>query len=459
MDAKCQLFSSTSLLAPCPASPSQNRPFSSISKLARSGQRTNALQTVAAATKVKVAAAPPAPATLLPSPRRTSTSAEVAERTIMECLTGVTGRGKGGMPSEQQAAFDSAVAQLEKSLQGTRAPAASPLLEGRWRLLYTSRPGTASPIQRTFTGVDAFTVYQEIISASDGTPMVNNVVDFGPTVGYLKVEAEASTDARPLPNFTPRKGKGLPFGILGVSSTTPPSGPNVRIDFQFVQADFYFKSLPFTIPYPVPFRLLGDECKGWIDTTYLSKDGKFRLTRGNKGTLFVLVKDDPPQTQLLDKIKSQASEEEVIELAEAVAGGKEGVKDPARSTVATGAWRLIWTKQGATANPLQRRLANSVRNWQLISSDGAKLENRVEILPGIRVRAIAESEAQSGTRSAVVINDVIVEIGPLKLPLPITKDARGYIDWLYLDEGLRITQGNKGSVFIHVRDEELDADI
>ena len=25
------------------------------------------------------------------------------------------------------------------------------LLDGRWRLLYTSRPGTASPIQNTFT--------------------------------------------------------------------------------------------------------------------------------------------------------------------------------------------------------------------------------------------------------------------------------------------------------------------
>lgn len=40
--------------------------------------------------------------------------------------------------------------------------------------------------------------------------------------------------------------------------------------------------MPFKIPYPVPFRLLGDECKGWIDVTYLSPDGSLRLTRGNK---------------------------------------------------------------------------------------------------------------------------------------------------------------------------------
>jgi hypothetical protein len=32
------------------------------------------------------------------------------------------------------------------------APTTSPLLDGSWRLLYTSRPGSASPIQRTFVG-------------------------------------------------------------------------------------------------------------------------------------------------------------------------------------------------------------------------------------------------------------------------------------------------------------------
>jgi hypothetical protein len=36
---------------------------------------------------------------------------------------------------------------------------------------------------------------------------------------------------------------------------------NSRIDFQFDKAAFYIKLLPWTIPYPVPFRLLGDERK------------------------------------------------------------------------------------------------------------------------------------------------------------------------------------------------------
>lgn len=36
---------------------------------------------------------------------------------------------------------------------------------------------------------------------------------------------------------------------------------DIRIDFQFDTAAFEFKALPFKIPYPVPFKLLGDETK------------------------------------------------------------------------------------------------------------------------------------------------------------------------------------------------------
>ena len=36
---------------------------------------------------------------------------------------------------------------------------------------------------------------------------------------------------------------------------------NMRIDFQFDKAAFAFKALPFKLPYPVPFKLLGDETK------------------------------------------------------------------------------------------------------------------------------------------------------------------------------------------------------
>ena len=80
---------------------------------------------------------------------------EAAQQAVLDAIDGVAGRGTGEMPAEQRRRLEEAVAVLEAD-GGVRAPTASPLLSGRWRLLFTTRPGTASPIQRTFTAVDSF---------------------------------------------------------------------------------------------------------------------------------------------------------------------------------------------------------------------------------------------------------------------------------------------------------------
>jgi hypothetical protein len=406
-----------------------------------------------AAAAAAAAATPPAPATGLKlfggSGGGGGGKAARAQQTVLELAGSAKGRGKSGVSAEQQAAFDAAVAVLEAS-GGVRAPAASPLLEGRWRLVYTTRPGSASPIQRTFTGVESFSVFQEI-DLSGPSPRVNNIVDFGAAVGFLKVEAEASTERRPIPGFVPRRGAGLPFGLLGTSSSEPPAAPDMRVDFAFDRAAFYFRALPVTLPYPVPFKLLGDERKGWLDTTFLSSDGRFRLSRGNKGTLFVLVRAEPPKKALLDAVAAGAPEAAIEALAEAVAAGGGGAPAPARSPLAAGAWRLLWTKQGAGANPFQRLLAGQVENYQIIGDGGASLENRVQLAPGVRVRALADAAPDSATRTGVDITRVVLELGPWSFELPIKADARGFVDWLYLDDGLRITRGSKGSLFLHTR--------
>ena len=43
------------------------------------------------------------------------------------------------------------------------------------------------------------------------------------------------------------------------------------------------------VPYPVPFKLLGKEAEGYLDTLYLSE--RLRISKGNKGTPFVLSRD------------------------------------------------------------------------------------------------------------------------------------------------------------------------
>lgn len=383
-----------------------------------------------------------------------------AQAAVLEAVRGAKGRGKSGLSPGQQAAFEAAVAALEASGRGAPAPAASPLLAGRWRLLFTTRPGTASPIQRTFTGVDTFAVYQDIEWGGGAPARVNNVVDFGAKVGFLKVEAEASTERAPLPGFTPRRGEGLPFGILGRSSTAPPAVPDVRIDFQFDRAAFTFYALPFKIPYPVPFRLLGDETKGFIDITYLSPDGRFRLARGNKGTLFVLVKELAPKERLLEALARGADDAtiealsaELAEQSSSRSSSSAAVAAPARSPLAAGRWRLLWTKQGNSANPLQQALAKNVANWQIIR-EGGELENLVELPLGLRVRAVAECAPEGPARTGVEINQVIFQAGPLQLPIPVKRDERGWVEWLYLDEDFRVTRGNRGSLFIHRRERE-----
>lgn len=77
---------------------------------------------------------------------------------------------------------------------------------------------------------------------------------------------------------------GSPMRLTPRASPLPArSKQDLRIDFAFDYAFFDLRALPVRIPYPVPFKLLGDETKGWIDITYLSPDGTFRLSRGNKG--------------------------------------------------------------------------------------------------------------------------------------------------------------------------------
>nr|XP_016477757.1 PREDICTED: probable plastid-lipid-associated protein 12, chloroplastic isoform X2 [Nicotiana tabacum] len=171
------------------------------------------------------------------------------ENALIEALIGIQGRGRSASPQQLQE-VERAVKVLEGS-DGVSEPTSSSLIEGRWQLMFTTRPGSASPIQRTFVGVDSFSVFQEVFLRTND-PRVSNIVKFSEAIGELKVEALA----------TIKDGK--------------------RILFQFDRAAFSFKFLPVKVPYPVPFRLLGDEAKGWLDTTYLSPSGNLRISRGNK---------------------------------------------------------------------------------------------------------------------------------------------------------------------------------
>ncbi|KAB1227938.1 putative plastid-lipid-associated protein 12, chloroplastic [Morella rubra] len=230
------------------------------------------------------------------------------ENQLIEALLGIQGRGRSASP-QQLNDVERAVQVLE-GLGGVPDPTNSSLIEGQWQLIFTTRPQTASPIQRTFVGVDVFRVFQEVYLRTND-PRVSNIIRFSDSIGELKVEAAASV----------KDGK--------------------RILFRFDQAAFTFKFLPFKVPYPVPFKLLGDEAKGWLDTTYLSHSGDLRISRGNKGTTFVLQKKTEPRQRLLSAISTGTGVtkaiDDLISLHQNPTTNETELQD--------GEWRMIWSSQ------------------------------------------------------------------------------------------------------------------
>jgi hypothetical protein len=382
------------------------------------------------------------------------------EAELLEALSGNSTRSQDKIDEETNEIIETCVAKLEKD-GGLPNPTRDASINGRWRLLYTTRPGTSSPVQRAFTGIDSFRIYQDVLLTRVNGPQVNNVVVFGDS-GELKVEAQAVTDALPLEGFVPRQKPGLSF--LGQSSSAPAKGPNSRIDFQFTRAGFKFNVLDqflVKFPYPVPFRLLKDEAKGWLDITYLSPEGNVRIARGNKGTLFILKKE-PTQTEELQTLIEQGEDEQVAsEVEKMIADTK---ANPSKQSAADtleyleGEWKLRWTSQSQNASGIQK-FATSFDNFQVISRSTAgaskkidTLENVAKFLPFLVLRAKAECAQDQSDKSKfnVSIEGAKVQVGPLEIPLGFIK-GQGWLQVLYVDEDIRISRGSKGSLFVHNR--------
>uniref|UniRef100_A0A7S2PCC9 Plastid lipid-associated protein/fibrillin conserved domain-containing protein n=1 Tax=Leptocylindrus danicus TaxID=163516 RepID=A0A7S2PCC9_9STRA len=196
---------------------------------------------------------------------------------------------------------DANINDLIQQLEATPCipePSIAPEIYGRWKLISTTNVNTSSPIQRTAVDAEKYSIYQDIKVNDNNQLIVSQVVKFGDKA-QLCVDALASTSAYPLPELTERQGTGkiLGLNLLGVSlvgneaKEDQENNPNARIKFVFDEGNFDLFNGGLKIPYPVPFRLplLRDAVKGWIDITYMSE--RVRISRGNKGTTFILVKE------------------------------------------------------------------------------------------------------------------------------------------------------------------------
>jgi hypothetical protein len=129
---------------------------------------------------------------------------------------------------------------------------------------------------------------------------------------------------------------------------------------------------------------------------------------------------------------------------------------PAKSPSLLGTWRLVWSEQSSASNPFQRLFGAIAReNFQIVNADDT-LENLVRLGP-LTVSAIAPIAAVSDVRTEVRVSTIDISLfGAVVKRMEMTPTpgrGAGYVEQIFLDDDMRVSVGNKGSVFVHVKDD------
>lgn len=235
-----------------------------------------------------------------PKPLRCSASASAptaAEEAILSLLSSSGAQGRGtALTAEQVEDVHRLATELEASAPADADTNASPLLPGRWRVLYQGKPGGDK--------VEFFSVksWQRYLSG-DGPSPIQNLVSGSSSVSrlYQVVQFDQGRDAGRILNVVDAS----PAAVVAIEASLEDKPQRNRLGFRFSGGTILLRTLwnaTLSLPYPVPFELLGDNAKGWLQTDYITP--RLRLSRGNKGSLFVLAPepepDDPELEALLD---------------------------------------------------------------------------------------------------------------------------------------------------------------
>ncbi|RAM49193.1 MAG: fibrillin [Hapalosiphonaceae cyanobacterium JJU2] len=186
-------------------------------------------------------------------------------------LEAIAGKNRGLLASEQdRQAILMAIANLEDLNPTPRPVEAGDLLDGNWRLLYTT--------SKALLNLDRFPLYK-----------------LGQIYQCIRVKTNSVYNIAEI--------YGLPFleGIVSVAAKFEPvSGRRVQVKFErsivgfqrlidYKSPDKYIQQIEdgqkFTA---IDFSINSNEQQGWLDITYL--DNELRIGRGNEGSVFVLTK-------------------------------------------------------------------------------------------------------------------------------------------------------------------------
>jgi len=185
-----------------------------------------------------------------------------------------------GLPEEEILAYVGALETL-----GTT----SGRIDGAWELLFTSTSkfDVAAPLGRRVDGTapgleGVFDALQGRSAAPSSASPPEREASSSPLQRFFTglFRAEQVITSENVSTIVNLAGA----GTVTLVAELEPSTSSTRLNFLFNEGYFLIGGL--RLPYPVPFRLLGDEARGWIETTYCSVN--LRVSRGNKGTVFVL---------------------------------------------------------------------------------------------------------------------------------------------------------------------------
>jgi hypothetical protein len=186
-------------------------------------------------------------------------------------LEAIAGKNRGLLATEQdKKAILVTIANLEDFNPTPRPLEASDLLDGNWRLLYTT--------SKALLNLDRFPlcklgeIYQCI------RVQTNSVYNIAEIYGLPLLEGVVSVAAKFEPVSERRVQVKFERSIVGLQRLISYKSSTTFI--QQIEAGQKFTA--------VDFPLNSNEQQGWLDITYLDSD--LRIGRGNEGSVFVLAK-------------------------------------------------------------------------------------------------------------------------------------------------------------------------
>jgi hypothetical protein len=198
-----------------------------------------------------------------------------------QLLEAIAGKNRGLLATEvDQRAILSALAQLEDYNPNPRPLEVPHLLEGDWRLLYTSSKALLNLDKFPF--LELGQIYQCI--RLEGTRIYNIAELSG--LPYLETLVSVAAKFTPVSDFSGtvrRVEVQFERSIIGLQRSLGYQSPGDFI--RNLEMGKKFTPLDFTLDITIPSR----EQQGWLDITYLDED--LRLGRGNEGSVFVLTKN------------------------------------------------------------------------------------------------------------------------------------------------------------------------